>query len=176
MIGFEVQDNLTDYFTRLEETVNEHAEEMVREAGMSLAHLVINQGKIWGFDEYGDFGMLYMGDAPYHSGALVESALRPEQQHFRNSQSNSILDLYWTGMYADYSWWEFRHDEDTSKPPEVDYALFQETGSLVGIPHPDSDALKARHKGFFRKTVNDEHIHRKLYDDIGKNYMNFLRE
>ena len=174
MISFTVQENVTDYLNQIQDAMEENKETIVKEAGKTLAYLVYNQGKIWGRNEYGDFGLLYVGGAPFHSGALVSSAFREEQQLYSSEKNRGILGLYWTGMYADYSWWEFRHDSNISEPPEFDYAYYQETGDKTGIPHSYSKNLEARHTGFFERTVNDGNVQQRLYADMGDKYLRIL--
>lgn len=180
MMRFEVQENVTKYLNYLSDAIVEGKDEMIKEAGLSIASMVYNSGHKefrWN-DEIGEVEMIYAGyrfdEAPDYSGALLSSALRENQRVLKSKQNESILDIYWTGMYADYSWWEFRHDKDTSKPPEVDYALFQETGSRVGIPHADSKKLKARNTGFFGKMINDDGTTMMVQAKVAEKYMRLL--
>ena len=166
---FEVKDNLTEYVDYLQKAVETNEEQIVSNAGKTLIYLITSQGEIWGHDEYGSYGLLLKGDAPYYSGALLTSALRKEQQELSSKDWQSILTVYWTGMFATYSWSEFRSDKDKTKPPERDYAVYQETGMDVKAKYSD-----ARHKHFFRNMVQDTAVKQRIYDDVALEYMKLL--
>lgn len=171
------EDTVVEYLKFIQQSVNNQREHLVKEATKTLATSVAHQGDVWGVDEYGDYGMQWGGAAPFETGALLQSGLNPNQQVLSaTDEYRTVIDLYWTGMYADYSWWEFREDSKTYEPPEVDYALFQETGSRAGIPHADSKALKARHKGFFKTMVNDKGVQERIKYNVANEYMKMLRK
>lgn len=171
-----IEDTVTDYLKDIQKKVVDDGEHLVREATKTLAYAVSNQGEIWGTDDYGSFGLQWEGGAPYETGALINSGLNPNQQVFSKSDYKSIIDLYWTGMYADYSWREFRKDERQSEPPERDYAYFQETGiDITWTPSYEKVSPNfAKHKGFFTGMVKNKGVHEKIKYNVANEYMKLL--
>lgn len=171
-------ENITEYLTHLQDSIKKSKDEMVKESGLSLASMVYSSGHkdiVWN-ENIGQVETLYdgSGDAPDYTGALLSSGLMENQRVLTSQENKSVLEIFWTGMYADYSWWEFRKDSNTSKPPEVDYAVFQETGDTQGIPHSDSPSLIANHTGYFTKSVNDEGTERMVQSRIAEEYRKLL--
>lgn len=72
----------------------------------------------------------YIGlyDTPRYSSKLLESGLKRDNWVFNNKESISDLRIVYSGLEADYSWWEFSDDYRTNHSPDRDYAYFQETG------------------------------------------------
>ena len=121
------KDTLSEYMDKLIVAVNDNKEKFLRQ-----------EAKV--FSEYPDIGHLY--------GALQKSL---EDNHiYKDYGGLSEIDVLYTGALATQSWWEFRDDGDTSKPPERDYAFYQETGQ-------DRVAAeeKATHQGAIRFGVAD---------------------
>lgn len=163
-------DTCTPYLEYIRDAVNAKRDDFVKNAAKTVAYTIAGQGDVIGQDDYGQYGTLWGGVAPYNTGALLTSALNPNQQVLSNTETQSIVDLYWTGMYADYSWKEFRSDRDTSKPPERDYARYQETGEDINASSRD-----AKHKGFFTSMLKkDKGTRERVKYNLANEYMKVL--
>lgn len=99
------KDTLSEYMDKLIVAVNDNKEKFLRQEADVFA-------------EYPDIGRMYY--------TLQESL--EKNRIYKDYGGLSEIDVLYTGALAKHSWWEFRDDHDMSKPPERDYAYYQETG------------------------------------------------
>lgn len=112
------EDTLTNYLTELQSNFEESKQNIVGNASAKLAWEISELAPIWeGSDPR----------AQMSNHALSESPLHIENWHFTTG-SQTILDIFVSGMDNVVSFFEFREDSDGFKPPEMDYAYYQETG------------------------------------------------
>ena len=103
---------------------------------------------------------------PIEGGALMESGFDEKTWVITKTNHMNIISVLYSGEGSNYSWREFREDEDTTKPPERDYAFFQETGK-----DKTAKPEHARRKGFISNTLQNGVTH----EQINKVAVNYLK-
>ena len=121
------KDTLSEYMDKLIVAVNDNKEKFLRQEADVFA-------------EYPAIGLMY--------GTLQESL--DKNRIYKDYGGLSEIDVLYTGTLAKHSWSEFRDDGDTSKPPDRDYAFYQETGQ-----DRVASEEKAKHQGAIRFGVAD---------------------
>lgn len=112
------QDTLTPYLQKLEENMQVSKEGITQNASKSIAEMIYELAPVWADG----------GSNPGSNHALSESALNYKNWHFKSSNAQTVLDIIISGMDNVVSFSEFRADGNRYRPPEMDYAYYQETG------------------------------------------------
>lgn len=128
------EDTVTEYLTQLQKNLRDSKEGMVSNASEDIAGEIFELAPIWEDSS----------SNPGSNHALSESVLDFKNWFFKSNENVTVLDILVTGMDNVVSFKEFREDGDRFKPPDMDYAYYQETGI-------HSEAMQTPRERFFVK-------------------------
>lgn len=127
------QDTLTPYLQKLQENMSASKDGITQNASKSIAEMIYELAPVW-----------EGSSNPGSNHALSESALLYKNWHFKSSNAQTVLDIIVSGKDNVVSFSEFREDGNRYRPPEMDYAFYQETGI-------HSEAMQTPRERFFVK-------------------------